>query len=84
MAKDITTTSTHTPFTNQEISQVNSSSWRAMTTAQLEDERIKLNQRLSMAYSLGNPAIISGIERGLQALVEIIAIRSSETSGDQQ
>ena len=84
MAKDITTTSTHTPFTNQEISQVNSSSWRAMTTAQLEDERIKLNRRLSMAYSLGNPAIISGIERGLQALVEIIAIRSGETSGDRQ
>ena len=84
MAKDITTTSTHTPFTNQEISQVNSNSWRAMTTAQLEDERIKLNRRLSMAYSLGNPAIISGIERGLQALAEIIAIRSSKTSRDEQ
>lgn len=55
-----------------------------MTTAQLEDERIKLNQRLSMAYSLGNPAIISGIERGLQALAEIIAIRSSKTNGDEQ
>lgn len=72
MANDITSTSTHTPFSNEEIPQVNATQWHEMSAAKLEEERYKLQQRLNVAYSLNNPQITKCLEQGIREITGLI------------
>jgi uncharacterized SAM-binding protein YcdF (DUF218 family) len=70
---DITQTSDTTPFTQQPISSISVTDWSKMTRAQLEDQKYKLQHRLSLAYQLNNNSVmVNAIQMGINQITGIL------------
>ena len=70
---DITQSSETTPFSNQPIDKISSTTWSNMSRTQLEDQKYKLQMRLQIAMQMNNPHIVSVIQNGISQLESIIS-----------
>lgn len=74
----VSVTDNITPITRHEIPQIDSSQWPEMSINDLVEQRMHLNERLFLAGSSGNTAIIDQLQKGLNALDALIRHRCEE------
>jgi len=68
-----------TPITKQPILEVRADKWHDMPVADLWEQRSILQSRLVASAAVGNQSLIFQMQRGIAALDEVIAQRSSES-----
>ena len=68
-----------TPITRKPIEQIDSSEWHKLSTAQLHDQRIVLQNRMYSVANLPNgAAMYAQMQKGLAQLDAIIATRTKD------
>lgn len=75
-------TSNVTPTTKQEIQLVDSTQWKTMSIAALHDQLYALQNRLYTAYEMKNISMATQIQRGIDAIGQIITEKMSPRRND--
>lgn len=67
-----------TPITREPISTVKPVEWKDMTSSQLWEEKMVLQQRIAAAASCGHPELIVQIQRGIAVLDQYLGEKQSQ------
>lgn len=64
-----------TPITRKPIDQIDSSEWDQLTTRELVDQRVALQQRMMLIQTMGRADLMAEMKRGLTRLDLILKER---------
>ena len=70
-----------TPITRRPIDQVDSSEWKDCPVSELNEQLATLSKRAGIANHIGNPALLTQLNRGIAQLKHLIKEKSNDDVG---
>ena len=71
-----------TPTLRKPIEQVDASDWPKLSSSELWDQRMTLQQRLVYAHNSAHPEIAKQIQGGIDMIDAILRSKATENEGD--